>query len=76
MSQVFGNDYNVLIGIETAFGSGKTNATSIAWTEVVRQNLVVEFTPVVNTVDTNIKTGTAYGIAAEKAVTTTGRTVS
>ena len=75
MSQVFGNDYNVLIGIETAFGSGKTNATSIAWTEVVRQNLVVEFTPVVNTVDTNIKTGTAYGLAAEKAVTTTGGTV-
>ena len=51
MSQVFGNDYNVLIGIETAFGSGKTNATSIAWTEVVRQNLAVEFTPVVNTVE-------------------------
>lgn len=75
MNEVFGNDYNVLIGVENVFGSGKTNATSIAWTEVVRQNLVVEFTPVVNTVDTNIKTGTAYGLPAEKAVTTTGGTV-
>lgn len=75
MPVVFGNDYNVVLGVETAFGSGKTNSTSIAWTEVVRTNMVVEFTPVVNTVDTNIKTGTAYGLAAEKAVTTTGGTV-
>ncbi len=31
---LYGNNYRTVIGKETALGSGKTNATSIAWTEV------------------------------------------
>ena len=65
MGYLFGNNYRVCIGKETALGSGKTNATSIAWTELTVLPDKCEMTRTVNPIETNAKTQTGLPTLCE-----------
>lgn len=70
MANRFGNLYRIGVGIETAYGSGKTNSTSIAFTELTIHSGVIEMNPVVNTATTTFKGLTAQTHPKEETATT------
>ncbi len=65
MANRFGNNYRVAIGTETALGSGKTNATSIAWTEVLTLPDTIEMTADISPIETGAKTQTGLATLCE-----------
>lgn len=62
---LYGNNYRTVIGKETALGSGKTNATSIAWTEVTVLPDKCEMTIDKAQIDTGAKTQTGLPTLCE-----------
>lgn len=70
MANRFGNLYRIGVGIETAYGNGKTNPTSIAFTELTIHSGVIEMNPVVNTATTTFKGLTAQTHPKEETNTT------
>lgn len=62
---LYGNDYRTVIGAETSLGSGKTNATSIAWTEVTVLPDKCEMTLDKAQIDTGAKTQTGLPTLCE-----------
>ena len=62
---LYGNNYRTVIGKETALGSGKTNATSIAWTEVTVLPDKCEMTLDKAQIDTGAKTQTGLPTLCE-----------
>ena len=65
MANRFGNNYRVAIGTETAFASGKTNVTSIAWTELLTLPDKIEPTVDIAAIETGAKTQTGLGTLCE-----------
>lgn len=65
MANRFGNNYRVAIGTETALGSGKTNATSIAWTEVLPLPDTIELVADIAAIETGAKTQTGLSTLCE-----------
>ena len=62
---LYGNNYRTVIGKETSLGSGKTNATSIAWTEVTVLPDKCEMTIDKAQIDTGAKTQTGLPTLCE-----------
>jgi len=60
-----GNNYRTVIGAETTLGSGKTNATSIAWTEVTVLPDKCEMVHAVTPISTGNKTQTGLPTLCE-----------
>lgn len=65
MANRFGNNYRVAIGTETALGSGKTNSTSIAWTEVLPLPDTIELVADIAAIETGAKTQTGLATLCE-----------
>jgi hypothetical protein len=65
MANRFGNNYRVAIGTETALGSGKTNSTSIAWTEVLTLPDTIELVADIAAIETGAKTQTGLATLCE-----------
>jgi len=65
MANRFGNNYRVAIGTETALGSGKTNSTSIAWSEVLTLPDTIEMTADISPIETGAKTQTGLATLCE-----------
>ena len=75
----YGNQYRIAIGLETAFNSGATTAGTPAttdWHDLVVLPGILELTPVVNTADTQFKTGSFASHPFEQIPTTSGATVN